>query len=246
MRISPKVLAVLFFGVCIVFNAMSDESAGDQVILSAHYANGDAVPYLLTLAEHAKPRYVLILMPGGAGRLEPQMRDGKITFMAKGNFLIRSRELFADSETAVISTDATGSAERIGAIIEDARRRFADVKFYVLGTSRSTLDTIQLAERMDGKVAGFVHTSSFVDIANLDTRALKSRHLIVHHERDGCRYSLYGPAQRNHEKYGTDLITMEGGISQGDSCEAFAYHGYNGIEKETVDKIKAWIKQPGS
>jgi hypothetical protein len=243
MKILPKILLVLFCSVCIVFNAMPDESARDQVISSAHYANGDAVPYLLTVADHAKPKYVLILMPGGAGRLEPQMRDGKIAFMAKGNFLIRSRNLFADHETAVISTDASGSPERIGAITEDARRRFADVKFYVLGTSRSTLDTIQLAERMDGKVAGFVHTSSFNAIASLDTRALKSRQLIVHHQKDGCNYTLYGAAQRNHEKFGTELISMEGGISQGDPCEAFAYHGYNGIERETVDKIKAWIKQ---
>jgi hypothetical protein len=38
---------------------------------------------------------------------------------------------------------------------------------------------------------------------------------------------------------------MEGGISVGDPCEAFAHHGYNGIEKETVYAIKNWIKQGG-
>jgi hypothetical protein len=36
---------------------------------------------------------------------------------------------------------------------------------------------------------------------------------------------------------------MEGGIAVGDPCEAFAYHGYNGIERETVDAIKKWILQ---
>jgi len=34
---------------------------------------------------------------------------------------------------------------------------------------------------------------------------------------------------------------MSGGRSVGDECEAQAYHGYNGIERETVDKIKQWI-----
>ena len=38
---------------------------------------------------------------------------------------------------------------------------------------------------------------------------------------------------------------MEGGISVGHPCEAFAYHGYNGIERETIDAIKKWIRQGG-
>jgi hypothetical protein len=38
---------------------------------------------------------------------------------------------------------------------------------------------------------------------------------------------------------------MEGGSSVGNPCKAFAYHGYNGIERETVDAIKRWIKQDG-
>jgi hypothetical protein len=29
--------------------------------------------------------------------------------------------------------------------------------------------------------------------------------------------------------------------SDGDPCEAFAYHGYNGIEREVVGRITAWI-----
>ena len=45
----------------------------------------------------------------------------------------------------------------------------------------------------------------------------------------------------SHNKYGTDLIEMEGGKSTGDDCEAYAHHGYYGIERETVDKMKAWI-----
>jgi hypothetical protein len=36
---------------------------------------------------------------------------------------------------------------------------------------------------------------------------------------------------------------MTGGKSVGNDCEPFAYHGYNGIERETIDAIKKWIKQ---
>jgi hypothetical protein len=48
----------------------------------------------------------------------------------------------------------------------------------------------------------------------------------------------------SHRKYGTELIEMSGGTSTGDDCEAYAHHGYNGIEQATVDRIKAWIAKP--
>lgn len=35
---------------------------------------------------------------------------------------------------------------------------------------------------------------------------------------------------------------FEGGVSVGDPCEAFAYHGYHGIEREVVHAIATWIK----
>ena len=240
---SGKVLGA-FISICMFFNVLADVLATDQVITTAHYANGDVVPYLLTQSPNAKPRFVLILMPGGAGNMNIRLVDDKPSFGFKGNFLIRSRKMFADQQISVIATDATSSAERMSAIVEDAKSRFPDAKIYIAGTSRSTIDTARLAERMDGKVAGFIHTSSFRDITSIDTRELKSRHLVVHHVNDSCRHTLYGNAQRSHEKYGTELITMEGGISQGDPCEAFAHHGFNGIELETVMKIKTWIKRP--
>ena len=37
------------------------------------------------------------------------------------------------------------------------------------------------------------------------------------------------------------LITFKDGQSRGDPCEAFAYHGYNGIEREVVAQIAGWI-----
>jgi hypothetical protein len=31
------------------------------------------------------------------------------------------------------------------------------------------------------------------------------------------------------------------GLGEGDPCEAFAHHGYNGIERDVVARIAAWI-----
>ena len=101
---------------------------------------------------------------------------------------------------------------------------------------------MSLADYLSDKIAGEIHTSSMTRIWSFDAKSYKNRHLIVHHKNDSCRVTPYASALRSHERYGSELITMEGGISVGDPCEAFAYHGYNGIERETVDAIKKWVK----
>lgn len=234
--------------ICACFLAFASHGAGaeelvnDKLILTAHYDNGEVIPYMLTSNQSTTVKYALIVMPGGAGNLNPEIRDGKVSFSAAGNFLIRSRALFVDDETVVISTDATSSPERMIAIIADISNRYAAPKIYIIGTSRSTASTMKLAEKIDGKAAGFIHTSSMNEISSFDTRNSKSRQLIVHHKEDGCRVTRYDASRSNHEHYGTTLITMEGGRTIGNPCEGLGYHGFNGIEGDTVEKIKAWIK----
>jgi hypothetical protein len=69
--------------------------------------------------------------------------------------------------------------------------------------------------------------------------------LLVHHRRDACFLTLFSTAKAASEKYGTEFIAMEGGVSIGDACEPAAYHGFNGIERETMDAIKKWILAGG-
>jgi hypothetical protein len=40
------------------------------------------------------------------------------------------------------------------------------------------------------------------------------------------------------------LVTYKGGGNRGDPCEAFAYHGFNGLEKDVVARIAGWIQTP--
>ena len=41
-----------------------------------------------------------------------------------------------------------------------------------------------------------------------------------------------------------ELVTFRGGENYGDACEAMAYHGFNDLEKEVVQRIAAWITAP--
>jgi hypothetical protein len=217
--------------------------ANDELVTSAPTAGSETIPYMLT-SKPGTPAYAVILMPGGPGRVAPRMVDGKLVFSGGGNFLVRSRELFADGRFVAVSTDATSTPDRMLAIIRDLQARYGQIAIYLIGTSRSTEATMALAKPLDGWVAGFVHSSSMSAIADFDPRGLRSRHLIVLHIQDACRVTSPSAGAASHRKYGTELIEMSGGTSTGDDCGASAHHGYNGIEQATVDRIKAWIAKP--
>ncbi len=214
--------------------------AADELVTTASGPGGEAVSYVLT-TKPGTPTTAVILMPGGRGILNPRMENGKLAMSAAGNFLIRSRGLFADGTVVAASTDATSTPDRILAIVRDLEARYGKLTVYVVGTSRSTEATMSLARSLDGRVAGFVHSSSMNAIASFDPRGLKSRNLVVLHVRDACRVTSPSSGQATHNRFGTDLIQMDGGKSTGEDCEAHSHHGYNGIEGETVGRIKGWM-----
>jgi len=69
--------------------------------------------------------------------------------------------------------------------------------------------------------------------------------LVVHHEQDGCDHCSYRNISGLMEKLSNvpkkQLLSFKGGKNRGDPCEAFAYHGFNGIEQEVVGQIATWI-----
>jgi len=219
---------------------MGPADARDELITSAQI-DGQTAPYVLTTTDSSTPSYAVILMPGGSGNLNPRLQDGKLVFGFGGNFLIRSRALFADQRFVAASTDATTSPARMTSILRDLDRRYPRIAVYILGTSNSTGSTMALAAPLDGQAAGFVHSSSLNRIASFDTRGFKSRHLIVYHRMDACRATRPSAADGARRSFGIEVIAIDGGKSTGDDCEAYAHHGYYGVEQETVDRIKAWI-----
>ena len=69
--------------------------------------------------------------------------------------------------------------------------------------------------------------------------------LVVHHEQDGCALCPFADAPALMTKLAgaprSQLLAFKGGQNEGDPCEAFAYHGYNGLERDVVQQIAAWI-----
>ena len=69
--------------------------------------------------------------------------------------------------------------------------------------------------------------------------------LVVHREQDGCAACSFSDIPALMGKLAntprSQLISFKGGESKGDPCEAFAYHGFNGLEREVVQQTSAWI-----
>ena len=86
--------------------------ARDELVTTAVTSGGETVPYILTTKD-GTPAYAVILMPGGNGILNPRMEGGKLTFTLGGNFLIRSRELFADGRFVVYQMEQLHESRRI-------------------------------------------------------------------------------------------------------------------------------------
>jgi hypothetical protein len=106
---------------------------------------------------------------------------------------------------------------------------------------------IQLAgqQLVDGVVLTSTILSRDGNVPGMALDKLTVPVLLVHHRSDQCFVTPYGQIGQLMERlHGTtsELITIEGGRNVGDACEAKAYHGYNGVEAEVVQKVADWIK----
>jgi pimeloyl-ACP methyl ester carboxylesterase len=222
--------------------------------------------FVYLASENAKA--AVILLAGGNGGLQIQP-DGKFKALG-GNFLVRSRQPFVDQGLAVAIVDAPSDRQAppfldgfrqtsdhvadIKAVIAWLRER-ANIPVWLIGTSRGTQSAAFIATqlpRSKGGPDGLVLASSILidkkgrPVPMMALQNLTLPVLVVHHRQDSCALCPYTEVatlmDRLRSSPKTELITVTGGESTGDPCEALAHHGYNGQEAEVVAKIAAWIK----
>ena len=213
-----------------------------------------------------KPRAAVILFAGGDGGLRLEA-DGRIP--NAGNFLVRSRQQFADQGLTTVVIDApsdrqsppylSGSrqtAEHVSdvkAVISWLREQ-AKIPVWLIGTSRGTQSVGYIATQLpqiEGGPDGIVLTSSIVRdqrsraVPEMALDRVRIPVLVAHHRQDGCRVCLFADVPPVLERLTAtsrkELMAFDGGISVGDPCEARAYHGFNGIEREVIERIATWI-----
>lgn len=220
----------------------------------------------LLLITPDQPRATLVLFTGGNGALKIAA-DGKLG-AGSGNFLIRTRQQWADKGFVVALVDAPSDRQNepylsgvrqtpehladIKAVIAALRQRIA-LPVWLVGTSRGTQSVAFVASALSGADApdGVVLTSSILtdpksrSVPDMPLERIAVPVLVVHHQQDACKVckpeALPGLMSKLTHSPRRELLQFEGGIDKGDPCEAFAYHGYNGIESRVVDRITNWI-----
>jgi dienelactone hydrolase len=212
------------------------------------------------------PKAAVVLFAGGHGGLQITP-TGSFTW-GQNNFLVRSRQLFADQGFLVVVVDAPSDHQRapflsgfrtspehaadIKAVIAWIRKQ-ANLKVWLVGTSRGTESAAYVATQLHGSDGpdGLVLTSTILTdtketpVTALPLERLRIPVLVVHHEQDGCAHCPFSEVPKLMSKFKAapkkELMPFKGGENRGDPCEAFAYHGFNGLERDVVGKIAAWI-----
>lgn len=210
------------------------------------------------------PKAVAILFAGGHGGLQIG-DDGKYGW-GGGNFLVRSAELFVKAGLMVVVVDAPSDRQKEPFLngfrqtkehVEDTQAVLSWVKsqtnapIWLVGTSRGTQSVASIALGNVKGIHGIVLTSTILHdtkskaVPELELEKLNIPVLVVHHENDGCSHCSFSLVENMMKKLDKNphkaLLTFQGGQTKGDPCNAFGYHGFNGIEQEVVTKITDWM-----
>jgi hypothetical protein len=123
----------------------------------------------------------------------------------------------------------------------------------LVGTSRGTQSAAYVATELldpDGP-DGIVLSSTILADDNsrpvpaMPLGRIRIPVLVVHHEQDGCALCAFTNVPLLMEKLANSprkqVLSFKGGQNKGDPCEAMAYHGFNGLESDVVQKTAAWI-----
>jgi pimeloyl-ACP methyl ester carboxylesterase len=260
--------------------------AEDVSIVSIPTPRGVQQPFILIKPDHAIAS--VILFAGGNGVLGlnkvPPPAVGADAFV-NGNFLVRSREKFAEHGFMVAVIDVASDhqdgvtpiirvskdhAIDIGAVADYLKSQ-ADVPVWLVGTSAGSWSAAAgaIAAGRDGiatgSIDGLVLTSTVTRIARGSAIArafpefarnypdsamalseIRVPTLMMWHSDDACEYTpaldARVLAKRLTQATKMEIALLNGGNpSKSDECDAYAAHGYYGIETEAVDRIADFI-----
>lgn len=261
MRFLPTALTTILAALLIPVSALAQSTRTVDV------PTRPGVTQRILVITPDKPRAAVVLFAGGDGGITLEA-DGRMPRLG-GNFLVRTRQQFVDQGFTTVVIDApsdkqsppylSGSrqtAEHVAdvkAVIAWLREQ-SKVPVWLIGTSRGTQSAAYIATQLpqaDGGPDGIVLTASVVRdqrsraVPEMALERVRIPVLVAHHRDDGCRVCLFADVPPVLEKLTAaprkELIAFEGGITVGDPCEARAYHGFNGIEREVITRIAAWI-----
>ena len=238
----------------------------EQRVIDVSTRPGVTQRFLYLSPKH--PHAAVILFAGGQGGLDISP-DGELKRL-KGNFLVRTRLQFEEGGLSVAVVDAPSDRQRAPFLdgFRQTREHVTDIKaviawlrkqnnipVWLIGTSRGTQSAAFIATEIGAKEGGpdgLVLTSTILNdnkgrsVLEMPLGKIMIPVLVIHHKDDWCKLCSYDDIPKLMNKLSgatrKELITITGGKTSGDPCEAMAHHGFNGQDKEVVGKIIEWIR----
>jgi pimeloyl-ACP methyl ester carboxylesterase len=143
-------------------------------------------------------------------------------------------------------------ADAVGRAVDFARTR-ATVPVWLVGTSAGTTGAANGAARLTAKVAGLVLSSSVTrqyaggeTVFDTNLATIMVPVLIVANQNDPCPVTPPGDAPRIAAALARssrkEVVYVQSNQIRSSVCEAFAPHGFLGIETAVVQRIGDWIR----
>jgi pimeloyl-ACP methyl ester carboxylesterase len=206
----------------------------------------------------------IALLPGGHGNFTVK-KDG----LESDDFLVKNRDQFARQgfNVAVIGRPAdirnlSLDRRRTADHLEDVRMVIKylhselSLPIWLIGTSRGTISTASAAIAFGNEeLAGIVLTSSVTStselysVPRLRLEKIQVPVLVLHHEKDACTITSPDGAREivgrlTNAPVARAILVNGGRLPSGNPCSSTHWHGYSGMEREAVDIIAKWIREP--
>jgi ribosomal protein L39E len=208
----------------------------------------------------------VVLYSGGGGGFGQIAEDG---WPSSGNFLIRTGKLWASHPFNVVMVgrpadipDLDGPVRTGEQHAQDNLEMFRAIKensqapIWIIGSSMGTISATAAAiQDKHHLVSGVVLTSSVTSyripgaVRRQDLAKIRVPVFVVHHEKDACKVCTPHEAKDiaddlKNAPIKKTLLVSGGSGAIGNPCGAQHWHGFIGMEKEVIDLIAAWIKNP--
>jgi Serine aminopeptidase, S33 len=139
-------------------------------------------------------------------------------------------------------------ADDVRSVIAKLKNEYGFSRIFIMGHSMGTISSRWLAKNLGKEIDGSVHSSSMNgrngfgyanSLLGFDYASIAAPQLHIHNENDSCQHTPYSMVKAYA---GENLVTVHGGVEDGDPCGAGNLHSHQGNEEAVVRAIISWIK----
>ncbi|WP_114662828.1 lipase/acyltransferase domain-containing protein [Polynucleobacter necessarius] len=237
----------------IVFLCQISFNAHGQVFDIAHHQDPPTRTLLIS-AQNLKA--LVLLFPGGGGLLRLQEDGGT----KNRHTFVRSMNLWAQYQIDAVLVDTPydlgdlrrgnlrerkDHLSRVGEVVQYYKNK-TNLPVWIFGHSMGTSTATYFASQLNISskllsgiiIAGTIQPASLDERVNLPVPG-------IHHLEDACAGTSLSATRRILEgrpkEFVSKLEIIEGGASEGNVCDSFAYHGFNQTEPELIKRAAEFI-----